>query len=155
MIIINLYNIRWRTKVNRKELAAATGISPATITKLTKGEHVDVKLSTLEKIAIGWGIPINTIGFAIKNRRKLIPTAKFYWDYKIDKYLEILAALESGGDKKKEILEKYMPLACYRSMIFAATRRVESFTSKEYNLAANQYPLDLDKTFNPKHIPKK
>lgn len=50
MIIINLYNIRWRTKVNRKELAAATGISPATITKLTKGEHVDVKLSTLEKL---------------------------------------------------------------------------------------------------------
>lgn len=50
MIIINLYNIRWRRKFTRKELSEAIGVSPTTITKLTKGEHVDVKLSTLEKI---------------------------------------------------------------------------------------------------------
>lgn len=50
MIIINLYNIRWKRKFTRKELSESIGVSPTTITKLTKGEHVDVKLSTLEKI---------------------------------------------------------------------------------------------------------
>ena len=50
MIIVNLYNIGWRRKITRKELAEAIGLSPTTITKLTKGEHVDVKLSTLEKL---------------------------------------------------------------------------------------------------------
>lgn len=51
MIIINLYNVRWKKKYTRKEIAKLTGISPTTITKLTKGEHVDLKLSTLEKLA--------------------------------------------------------------------------------------------------------
>ncbi len=50
MILINLYNIGWKRKITRKELAQAIGVSPTTITKLTKGEHVDVRLSTLEKI---------------------------------------------------------------------------------------------------------
>lgn len=50
MIIVNLYNIKWKKKYNRKELSAALGMSPSTITKLTRGEHVDVKLSTLERI---------------------------------------------------------------------------------------------------------
>ena len=51
MIIVNIYRVRWMRKYTRKEISECTGISPATITKLTKGEHVDMKLSTLEKIA--------------------------------------------------------------------------------------------------------
>lgn len=38
-------------RYTNKELASMSGLSTATITKLTKGEHVDLKLSTLEKIA--------------------------------------------------------------------------------------------------------
>lgn len=51
MIIVNLYKVVWKKKYTRDEISKLTGISPTTITKLTKGEHVDVKLSTLEKIA--------------------------------------------------------------------------------------------------------
>ncbi len=51
MVIINLFRVRWNKRYTRKEIAELTGISPATITKLMKGEHVDLKLSTLEKIA--------------------------------------------------------------------------------------------------------
>ena len=55
MIIINLYNVKWKRRYSRKELSELTGISPATLTKLTKGEHVDVKISTLEKLAKFFG----------------------------------------------------------------------------------------------------
>lgn len=51
MIIINIYNVRWKQKYTRKEIAKFTGLSPTTITKITRGEHVDVKLSTIEKLA--------------------------------------------------------------------------------------------------------
>ncbi len=51
MVIVNLYKVVWKKKYTRKEISELTGISPTTITKLTKGEHVDLKLSTLEKIA--------------------------------------------------------------------------------------------------------
>ncbi len=51
MVIVNLYKVVWKKKYTRDEISKLTGISPTTITKLTKGEHVDVKLSTLEKIA--------------------------------------------------------------------------------------------------------
>ncbi len=51
MVIVNLFRVRWNKRYTRKEIAELTGISPATITKLMKGEHVDLKLSTLEKIA--------------------------------------------------------------------------------------------------------
>lgn len=51
MVIVNIYNIRWKKKYTRKEVAEQTGISPTTITKITRGEHVDLKLSTIEKIA--------------------------------------------------------------------------------------------------------
>lgn len=51
MIIVNLYKVVWKKKYTRDEISKLTGISPTTITKLTKGEHVDLKLSTLEKIA--------------------------------------------------------------------------------------------------------
>ena len=51
MVIINIYNVKWKRRYTRKELSELTGISPATLTKLTKGEHVDVKINTLEKLA--------------------------------------------------------------------------------------------------------
>ena len=51
MIIVNLYNVKWKKRYTNKELASMSGLSTASITKLTKGEHVDLKLSTLEKIA--------------------------------------------------------------------------------------------------------
>lgn len=51
MVIVNLFNIKWKRKYTNKELAKYTGLSTTTITKLTRGEHVDLKLSTLETIA--------------------------------------------------------------------------------------------------------
>lgn len=50
MVIINIYNVKWKRRYTRKELSELTGISPAALTKLTKGEHVDVKISTLENL---------------------------------------------------------------------------------------------------------
>lgn len=61
MTIINLYNIRWKKKYTRKEIAKLTGTSPTTITKLTKGEHVDLKLSTLEKLAKFFGCSVKDL----------------------------------------------------------------------------------------------
>lgn len=61
MIIVNLYNIKWKSKLTRKDLAKALGMSPTTITKLTKGEHVDIKLSTLEKICKFFGCSVHDI----------------------------------------------------------------------------------------------
>ena len=51
MVIINIYNVKWKRRYTRKELSELTGFSPAALTKLTKGEHVDVKISTLENLA--------------------------------------------------------------------------------------------------------
>ncbi len=51
MVIVNLYRVKWNKRYTGKELARFSGLSTATITKLLKGEHVDLKLSTLEKIA--------------------------------------------------------------------------------------------------------
>ena len=51
MIIINIYNIKWKRKYTNKEIAKFAGLSTATITKITRGEPVDLKLSTLEKVA--------------------------------------------------------------------------------------------------------
>ena len=61
MIIINLYNIKWKKKYTNKELAEYSGLSTTTITKLTKGEHVDMKLSTLERIAKFFGCSVKDI----------------------------------------------------------------------------------------------
>lgn len=58
MIIVNLYNVKWKKRYTNKELAIMSGLSTATITKLTKGEHVDLKLSTLEKIAKFFGCSV-------------------------------------------------------------------------------------------------
>ena len=58
MVIVNLYKVVWKKKYTRKEICQLTGISPTTFTKLTKGEHVDLKLSTLEKIAKFFGCSV-------------------------------------------------------------------------------------------------
>ena len=67
MIIVNLYKIGWKRKITRKELAKAINVSPTTITKLTKGEHVDVKLSTLEKLCDFFECSIHDILIDVKN----------------------------------------------------------------------------------------
>lgn len=51
MLIINIYNVKWKRKYTNKEMSEYSGLSTTTITKITKGEHVDVKLSTIEKLA--------------------------------------------------------------------------------------------------------
>jgi DNA-binding Xre family transcriptional regulator len=51
MLFVNIYNVKWKRKYTRKEIAKTVGLSPTTITKLTKGEHIDVKISTIEKLA--------------------------------------------------------------------------------------------------------
>ena len=51
MVIVNLFKVKWNKRYTGKEIAKASGLSTTTITKLMKGEHVDLKLSTLEKIA--------------------------------------------------------------------------------------------------------
>lgn len=50
MITIKLYDLIWKHKVKGYELAAATDLSTATISKLMKGENIDVKLSTINKL---------------------------------------------------------------------------------------------------------
>lgn len=67
MVIINLYKVPWKKRYTRKEISKLTGISPATITKLTKGEHVDLKLSTLEKIAKFLGCSVLDILVEVKD----------------------------------------------------------------------------------------
>ncbi len=69
MIIINLYNIKWKKKYTNKELAEYSGLSTTTITKLTKGEHVDMKLSTLEKIAEFFGCSVKDIIVEVPNEK--------------------------------------------------------------------------------------
>ena len=58
MIIVNLYNVKWKKRYTNKELAIMSGLITATITKLKKGEHLDLKLSTLEKIAKFFGCSV-------------------------------------------------------------------------------------------------
>lgn len=50
MITVKLYELIWQHKVKGYEVAEATDLSKATISKLVKGENIDVKLSTINKI---------------------------------------------------------------------------------------------------------
>lgn len=61
MIIINIYNVKWQKKYTNKEIAKNSGLSTATITKITRGEHVDLKLSTLEKLAKFFGCSVKDL----------------------------------------------------------------------------------------------
>ena len=61
MIIINIYNVKWQKKYTNKEIAENSGLSTATITKITRGEHVDLKLSTFEKLAKFFGCSVKDL----------------------------------------------------------------------------------------------
>lgn len=61
MVIVNLFRVKWNKRYTGKELAQLSGLSTTTITKLLKGEHVDLKLSTLEKIAKFLGCSVKDI----------------------------------------------------------------------------------------------
>ena len=50
MIIVKLYDLVCRHKVRGYQIAEATGLSTATISKLMQGENIDVKLSTINKL---------------------------------------------------------------------------------------------------------
>lgn len=50
MITIKLYDLIWKNKVKGYQVAKATGLSKATISKLVQGENIDVKLSTINKL---------------------------------------------------------------------------------------------------------
>ena len=70
MVIVNLFNIKWKRKYTNKEISELTGISTTTITKLTKGEHVDLKLSTLERIAKFFGCSVKDILVEIPDEKE-------------------------------------------------------------------------------------
>ncbi len=50
MITVKLHELLWKYKIKGYELAKATGLSEPTISKLVRGENIDVKLSTIDKI---------------------------------------------------------------------------------------------------------
>ena len=50
MIVVKLYDLVWRHKVRGYQIAEATGLSTATISKLMQGKNIDVKLSTINKL---------------------------------------------------------------------------------------------------------
>lgn len=50
-----------KKKYTNKEIAENSGLSTATITKITRGEHVDLKLSTLEKLAKFFGCSVKDL----------------------------------------------------------------------------------------------
>ena len=50
MITVKLYELIWQRKVKGYEVAEATNLSKATISKLVRGENIDVKLSTINKL---------------------------------------------------------------------------------------------------------
>ena len=61
MIIIKLYDLVWRHKVRGYQIAEATGLSTATVSKLMKGENIDVKLSTINKLCDFFGCELSDI----------------------------------------------------------------------------------------------
>ena len=71
MIIVNLYNIKWKKKYNRKELSAALGMSPSTITKLTRGEHIDVTLSILDIFCDFFGCIVQVILVEVEDIKEI------------------------------------------------------------------------------------
>lgn len=116
--------------------------------------HSDqLKLSLLEKTIIALPIPINAAGYSIKNRKSFLDTAKFYWNYKCEKYQNIVSSLQKEYPLDK-LLNNHMPLLCYRLMIKAAIKHSNKLSKKDYTIWAKKYPINLDLSLNPKHIPK-
>ncbi len=50
MIKIKLHDLIWQRNVRGYEVARATHLTEATISKIVRGETVDVKLSTINKL---------------------------------------------------------------------------------------------------------
>src|SRR3989338_9110240 len=103
--------------------------------------HLD--LSLLERLTISWLIPVNTIGYAIKNRTNPVATATFYWGWKRDKYEGIVNTLQTG-DKLDEMVSKNMPLLSYRLMIRVGLNRTDIFSHVDYEHWAQEYPINWD-----------
>lgn len=112
------------------------------------------KLTLIEKLIIGWGIPINTLGYVLKNQTNFFQTSRFYWNHKLNKYSVLLTELNESEDISK-LAEKYMPVLCYRMMFKLALKRTGRFSKENYSELSRKIPLDLDRSFNPKYIPKK
>jgi len=61
MITVKLHELIWRNKVKGYEVAQATDLSTVTISKLVKGENIDVKLSTINKLCNFFKCPITDL----------------------------------------------------------------------------------------------
>ena len=61
MITVKLHELIWQYKVKGYQVAEATDLSTATISKLVKGENIDVKLSTINKLCNYFNCDINDI----------------------------------------------------------------------------------------------
>jgi len=61
MIIVKLHELIWKYKVKGYQVAEATDLSTATISKLVKGENIDVKLSTINKLCSYFGCNLNDV----------------------------------------------------------------------------------------------
>lgn len=61
MITVKLHELIWRHKVKGYQVAKATDLSKATISKLVQGENIDVKLSTINKLCNYFQCDINDL----------------------------------------------------------------------------------------------
>ena len=61
MIRIKLHELIWQNNAKGYEVANATKLTPATISKIVRGETVDVKLSTINKLCNYFKCNLNDI----------------------------------------------------------------------------------------------
>ncbi len=61
MIKIKLHELIWQNNVKGYEVADATGLTPATISKIVRGETSDVKLSTINRLCNFFGCKLEDI----------------------------------------------------------------------------------------------
>ncbi len=51
MLIVNLHNVKWKKHYTRDDIVKGAKVSPATVTKMLKGDSNDFRLKTIEKVA--------------------------------------------------------------------------------------------------------
>ena len=61
MIIIKLHELIWQRNDKGYKVAEATKLTPATISKIVRGETTDVKLSTINKLCNYFNCELNDI----------------------------------------------------------------------------------------------
>ncbi|MCD4666583.1 hypothetical protein K8R47_02120 [archaeon] len=110
-------------------------------------------LNLVEILAIALPIPLNTIGYVAKNRTEIMTTMRFYWNYKKNRYWEIVDNLQES-EQPEDFLESRMPIVCYRMMVRLAINRIDNYCSNDFGGWAKKYPIDWDLSFNLKHVPK-